>query len=515
MIKQELLLLEQKRAVDIFEKENISITGATVEELYKLAEINPKLFGTKYARWGCVFKCVKCNHYKVNTGGIRSLLQISRIVNEQKYIHRNNKCKHPKWEEKWSLHAAELPHTYVEETAGDSHTGNTTETDITDAVITSGNFVTGRKYLILVRAHHGGNSTAGNFRIRTLHGTVLFAGSDHTMEPTSTTALGTHYTWFTVWTAISSEGIKQQFRTNNSGDTVTTDQNILVSLELSEDLTEDSDWHFNFDGSQRTLTDTPTADATITIQTADHEVGDTYLVMHFGRLDQGTIGNLLTRLDRTGEATSTTPTLSQETEDSGQDFHILFSSRTFDLGASDNTFASFNWREVGGNGIVQDSAMFAINLEKFQNSNEEYTDGTINMSTTNWATQLENLSLVTDQAGDVFILGSWTANHKIVSSTVGAQHRLQTNGSDTPADQTSHTLQSPGWDGDDLLPMTAFTIQNLTASTHTFDMEGDFSNASGTPTGENRSLAAFSLELAGGASRTLYQSINTQMIGTI
>ena len=120
-MKQKFLDLEQQRTNQIFEIEKLPIINATPEEMYRIAEVNPNLFGVKYTRWGCNFKCVKCNGYRVKTGGIRSLLQISKIVNEQKYEHRKS-CKHPKWEEKWSLHRAEIAHTFVEQT-----TNQTTE----------------------------------------------------------------------------------------------------------------------------------------------------------------------------------------------------------------------------------------------------------------------------------------------------------------------------------------------------------------------------------------------------
>ena len=60
-MKQKFLDLEQQRTNQIFELENLPIINATPEEMYRIAEVNPNLFGVKYTRWGCNFKCIKCN----------------------------------------------------------------------------------------------------------------------------------------------------------------------------------------------------------------------------------------------------------------------------------------------------------------------------------------------------------------------------------------------------------------------------------------------------------------------
>jgi len=267
---QKLLQEEQIRTHHIFEKEKLPIISATPEEMYRIAEINPNLFRTKYTRWGCHFKCVKCNGYRVNTGGIRSLLQISRIVNEQKYEHRKS-CKHPRWKEEWSLHRAEIAHTFVEQATDQTHTGDTNFTDISGATITSGNFTATRKYFIFTGSQHTIDSNASDGGLKTLHGSTDFAESEDQLEPT-TSNVRYRIMWFTVWTAITAEAIKMQHRTSASGSTVKDDTIVLLSIEISEDLTEGSDWDFNHDSSSRSLDNTFTTDATLTIQTADHTV---------------------------------------------------------------------------------------------------------------------------------------------------------------------------------------------------------------------------------------------------
>jgi len=344
LTRQKLLLLEQKRALDIFDKEHISITGATVEELHKLAEINPNLFSTKYARWGCQFKCVKCNKYKVLTGGKRSLLEISRLINAQKYSHRKL-CKHPKWEESWSLHKVEIDHTYVEDLVSSS-VDDETFVDIPDTEIVVANFTAGRKYLIFA-THY--NSAVDQFNqvshaSRVAHGGT---GFDESVFSTHNLVSGQvrKSTWFGVWTAVDGENIIQQRHVGNAIGSVITDQHGSLAIELSVDLIEGVDWEFSLDTTGRDLTTSFVADTSLTIASGDHQVGDVYLVMAYGQCNAVDVSNdFLTRLVRSGEASDTTPEAIMRGDnptDSPERLLMMY-MKPFTLGAADNTFTVEN-----------------------------------------------------------------------------------------------------------------------------------------------------------------------------
>ncbi len=129
-------------------------------------------------------------------------------------------------------------HTFVEQTTEQTHTGDALFTDITGAEITSGNFIAGKKYLIITNAQVGGDSSSDSFDLQTLHGSTAFAESRYSMEPnhTASNEYMRSYTWFTVWTAVTSEGIKMQFQTSNSSQTVKVDQVKKAALSTKETL---------------------------------------------------------------------------------------------------------------------------------------------------------------------------------------------------------------------------------------------------------------------------------------
>lgn len=511
-MKQKFLDLEQQRVNQIFELEKLPIINATPEELYRIAEINPKLFSTKYTRWGCVFKCVKCNGYRVNTGGIRSLLQISRIVNEQKYEHRKY-CKHPKWEEKWSLHKAEIPHTFVEVTT-DQTKENAGYADITGATIASGSFTASRKYLFMYSTWITTTNTARDGSVKALHGSTDFAESELEIEPMGDNRL--KQLWFTVWTAISSEAIKLQHEDQTSGHFVKNDIITLTSIEISEDLTEGSDWDFNHDSSSRSLDQTFTADASLTIQTADHTAGDTYLVISYARFENLDVTvQHESRLVRSGEASSTEPTWSEEGEEGAGGKMIQYHARTFDLGASDNTFTVESRRdEATGSPTIEHSSVFALNLEKFKDSNEIYTDAGINLGTTDWADLVQTLSMTPSQTGDIFILGYIIADLQGGSEDI--QTRMQVDNSDQPTGQSAYPRHTRAIDGDDQMGQVHITVENLDNTSHTVDLDGDTRTTTGSPHSQSRQLVMFSLELASAAAvRTLFQSTYPRAPGMI
>ena len=140
----------------------------------------------------------------------------------------------------------------------------------------SGDFVVGNKYLVIFQAQFKGNNNAGDFGIRALHGSTVFTGSTISAESTFAPSIFP-YTWFTVWTAISSEGLKLQQITLNSAHTITSDQLSITAIEISEELTENVDWFFDTRTTQDSLTTTFTT--TNPSVTFTPNGSDDYLVM--------------------------------------------------------------------------------------------------------------------------------------------------------------------------------------------------------------------------------------------
>ena len=159
-----------------------------------------------------------------------------------------------------SVYADQIPFTFIEQTDEQTHTGDFVWTDIPGATIDSGNFTTGRKYLILTSVWFDSGSSGNNAALVVQHGSTNFTESFTSLE-SANSPRQYKITWFTVWTAVASEGIKMQQRLyENSGATVRSDQIKLLAIELSEELNEGTDWTFSHDSSSRSL------DTTFTIR---------------------------------------------------------------------------------------------------------------------------------------------------------------------------------------------------------------------------------------------------------
>jgi len=92
-------------------------------------------------------------------------------------------------------------------------TTSLTNVDIPSVSIADTFFNTGEKYLIIASAQLDANNNSDETGITTLHGSTEFDGADQFIEhdPGSIPKRNDYFYW-TVWTAVASEGIKMQFR---------------------------------------------------------------------------------------------------------------------------------------------------------------------------------------------------------------------------------------------------------------------------------------------------------------
>ena len=138
------------------------------------------------------------------------------------------------------VYATEIGHAYDAITTGFVTTA-TTETDVDNIYLTSGNFTVGDKYLIIGNAETNCSVASCDVEIHYEHGTTDFTESFNRLEQDDTAAYYTH-TWFTVWTAVSNEGIQMEIISPTAG-TKTVDQASIIAINLS-DLTENTDWFY-------------------------------------------------------------------------------------------------------------------------------------------------------------------------------------------------------------------------------------------------------------------------------
>ena len=431
-------------------------------------------------------KCKSCN-YKVKIGGIKSLRQLDVIFDE---IRDEHKCK-SNWIIERDFHASEIPHTYVEQTTKQTHTGDTNWTDISGASISSGSFTTGRKYLLIFQAEITGSNTFSNFSVKSLHGSTDFTSAMN-LEVQSPDVYYP-YTWFTVWTAIDSEGIKMQFKTDSSAQTVKADQISITSVEISEDLSENTDWFFATRTASDTLSTSFTAtNPSVTISTNGT---DDWLIITVSQINPASnTVNYESRINLDGS--TLTPLHSQEGEDTTNDLQMHFLTRVYTPDNNSHTFTSDARVDSGTAGTREHSSIFALNLNKFDVHADSYIaldssqDSNDTLATS--PTQENTATIVPNGLGDVFIMSFMIFDSDTIIKDT--KIRQQVSNSDQPPSQTSDDYSHlMTYDETDQLSWNIITMESLSSST-VIDM--DSSNDAGNYNLRDLQIVAFTMELA-------------------
>lgn len=396
------------------------------------------------------------------------------------------------------VHAAAIGHATAEVTSNQT-TSSTTFVDVTGATIASGSFTTGKKYLIHITAQIG-FVTGDGTEVRVVHGSTEFDGSKawHVLTGTETRRA---YSFTTVWTAVSSEGIALQYRSRTGGaNTASANFVHILAMNLSDDVTEGTDWHFNEVSADDAMSTTYEDGASITFTpgTASHD----WLVLGDVLVDYAAqCTNYVSVRINAG-----TPVLPQAiidcTNSALEEFQFGL-ARVYTLAASSQTIKMQYAVSASTTANHLNSRIFAIDLHKFRNHAFAYTEAGTNLSATDWATQIQTLSITPDVQGDVWIGGYWSFDRN--SSGNMANQRIQVDNSDQPAGQTTAAYDfRRGTDGTDEDPMVISTsVTNMTAAAHTIDLDGSVNATTSTPQAETATLWAVTMELpATGAAAT-------------
>jgi hypothetical protein len=387
---------------------------------------------------------------------------------------------------------AEIAHAFTEQNTNQT-TSSISYVDVTGANIASGNFTVGKKYLLYITAQLANSLGNRQAYLKVLHGSTDFAESESNREQVGAGVRRT-YTFLTVWTAVSGEAIKLQFHASNPDETVGVDQVAMLAINLSDDVTEDTDWFFNERSTDDTLSGTPTDGASITFTPGT--ASDDWLVLVTAQYDPVVdTDRVLQVLDRSGEATSSLPQADvglQEADSSG----ILHGmARVFTLGAASNTFKEKSTAQ-SGSPIRLHSTIFALNLNKFDRHAFAYTEADENLSATDYATELQTASITPTVTGDVW-MGAYWGFDKNAGARL-AKFRVQVDNSDQPAGQTTDAYDfryDSNYDGDED-PFLLSTLANLSNAAHTVDLDASVDDVTGTPAGQQRTIWAVTMELA-------------------
>lgn len=387
-----------------------------------------------------------------------------------------------------------IANAFAEVTTEQTHTGDTVFTDVPGAEITSGNFVTGQKYLLLVGYSARHSSSNGQGRVRVAHGTTGFADSEYSFEPVNA-ASRIRKLWFHVWTAVSGEKVVLQQATDAGANTTGVDQCVLWAARLDADLIENTDWFFNHNSTSTDLTATFASGASVTWTPGT--ASDIWLLMTMAQHNPAVVTvQYESRMDLSGGTAFTGGLNSIEPEDATNDLAFFSYARAISLPASSHTLAEQSREETDSAGTREHSKAFALNLSKFKDVSQSFAGSLSALNTgTAWEDPLSALSHTKTVDGDVLCLVCDIDDHASLGTTFG--HRMQVDNVDQPDTQGTDNYDYRGTlnDSTDQESFSMFSREAITANI-TLDHDA-YNKASGAGmTYTDRAAVVFSMELA-------------------
>lgn len=408
-------------------------------------------------------------------GGYPDEATITKIETDHQNRHKTVHPTHTNFSVTREFHAAEITHAYDEDTTGRQTTTSTTYVDVPNMSIASSAFTAGEKYLIVAAADLDNSNVAANSDIQVVHGTTAFAQSEWSMQPNTVAPNALHYQWWTVWTAVSGEALKMQYRLTGSG-TAGVDLPTLLVIKLTGDLVENTDWHWSGDQVADTSivgSDTATNNASITFTPGT--ANDVWLVLSHSRvISTSTVSPSGSKIIRTGEASTTGPYNLVEGEDPDDDY-IHFLAGIYVLGAASNTFTEKSYGLAAGAGTRKSSSIFALNLSKFKNVAHSFDNTNTNVTqvaTGVYATQTATTSITpTVASGNVWVFGFVMYHHSAAGQAY--KMRIQFDNTDLPANQTARGyFYNDAWDSlDETIFFRQGMASSVSAAAHTIDMD--------------------------------------------
>lgn len=400
---------------------------------------------------------------------------------------------------------------YAETTADVTNSTHPTYTDC--AAIASGSFTANKEYLIIAGALFECASSTAEHHIQLQHGTTDFDDADAVIDPGS----GANGGFCCGWMHRLSQGASPEavtIRAAGEAAVITVLGSQIFALKLSDDFTENTDFYWNEVTADYTTTATPTAQASVTFTPNGT---DTWLVI--GQFAQGLPVGLTNPFNAElhDSVAGAGPAIVIESEDSdaGDENRCMLLAWVVTPTAASHTFST-RFSHGGSTAFtVFSSRILALKLDKFNQFFGATTAGATTPSTSpSWST-IATGSVTPSVTGDWFYLGS----HSFDVGTAAAEQniRLQHDDSGSLASDPAYGdngVNAPAFDATDDIPMHLFKLRSLTSGALR-TVNYDATNISGTGTAKQRTIAGFSLELAGGAPATQapYMTLRTRWWG--
>lgn len=400
--------------------------------------------------------------------------------------------------------AAEIPNGYIVDTT-DRTTTSATYSDITGTTLGGGSgtwtidsdFIVGKAYRIEYTASIAETSNGGEVCIVMLHGSTQFEGSEICPARSSTNQEYYAAKFGTVWTAVTGESLKLQFKSTD-GTTTAHAQFITVrAIRLTDYLVNGTDYCFDERPTDDSLMTTPTDGASCTITMASPT---DLLVETYSQIDIETGGGTVlirSKIVRSGEASSSNPTADFQPADVGTIYGIGL-ARVFSVGTGSNTFKE---QSESGSDTIHDrwySNVFVLNLGKFTAHNAVYTSGSTTLGTSEYGNTLASFSL-TAVTGNLWIGASLIGARTATNGDVEA--RIQIDGTDAVSGMTAASLNYDNLTvttTTDQIPIALGTTANVSSGSRTITLDASSDAATALDAGQI-TMYAFTLDMPVGS----------------
>ncbi|MFH0892645.1 MAG: hypothetical protein V1867_07800 [Candidatus Falkowbacteria bacterium] len=364
--------------------------------------------------------------------------------------------------------------------------------EVTEYLIASTTFTAGKDYLIVVNFSIHNSNVNANSMAQVRHGTTAFDDSVWRWETDRNLLadIGHGYQYFTVWRAVAGEDIHVDVSNAGGTDyTVRTEDFQAFALNLSDDLTQNTDWYF---ASTTVSGDLPNGSWTVNGASVTIDGGgNDWMIVGMGHLlSDSTSADFMMRLYNTTDAQSYNE-VRYETEDAADERSFMLMSgvnisgtKTWRMDAQTDTATTHDWTY---------SSIFALNLEKFQSHAIKYdTTSTSITPLDNWV-ETASTTFQAKSAGDTLI---WSQEvNDTAENTKNTYSRMLIDGSPVPSGFADTKREQPHGATDEDAHHN-FYLGSLSQGLRQISVQmNEDTDVSGPPVADIHNLVVFSMEL--------------------